>query len=134
MSLNILIVEGNIPEDSKVFIRAAGASASDNLRKLVNSGSALIPGASTVNFDEITKERIYQSIDSAKLNKKRDLQQDYNLLKFRIGRIPMMTDFLDYKLSPNLNKKTHLLESLFFQNKPIQVLWIPFLLQKYLLQ
>ena len=35
MSLNILIVEGNIPEDSKVFIRAAGASASENLKNLV---------------------------------------------------------------------------------------------------
>jgi Ni,Fe-hydrogenase I small subunit len=33
MSLNILIVEGNIPEDSEVFIRAAGASASENLKK-----------------------------------------------------------------------------------------------------
>jgi GMP synthase (glutamine-hydrolysing) len=35
MSLNILIVEGNIPEDSEVFIRAAGASASENLKNLV---------------------------------------------------------------------------------------------------
>ena len=35
MSLNILIVEGNIPEDSEIFIRAAGASASENLKNLV---------------------------------------------------------------------------------------------------
>ena len=35
MSLNILIVEGNIPEDSEVFIKAAGASASENLKNLV---------------------------------------------------------------------------------------------------
>ena len=35
MSLNILIVEGNISEDSKIFIKAAGASASENLKKLV---------------------------------------------------------------------------------------------------
>ena len=35
MSLNILIVEGNIPKDSEVFIRAAGASASVNLKNLV---------------------------------------------------------------------------------------------------
>ena len=35
MSLNILIVEGNIAEDSEVFIRAAGASASENLKNLV---------------------------------------------------------------------------------------------------
>ena len=35
MRLNILIVEGNITEDSEVFIRAAGASASENLKNLV---------------------------------------------------------------------------------------------------
>ena len=35
MSLNILIVEGNIPEDSKIFIKAAGATAADNLKNLV---------------------------------------------------------------------------------------------------
>ena len=57
MSLNILIVEGNIPEDSVVFIRAAGASASENLKNLVlklepNSNIKIInPG-----IDEETKE------------------------------------------------------------------------------
>jgi len=35
MILNILIVEGNIPEDSEVFIRAAGSTAADNLKNLV---------------------------------------------------------------------------------------------------
>ena len=32
-NLNILIVEGNIKEDSEFFIKAAGASAADNLKK-----------------------------------------------------------------------------------------------------
>ena len=35
MSLNILIVEGNIAEDSKIFIKAAGSTAADNLKNLV---------------------------------------------------------------------------------------------------
>ena len=98
--LTVIDFIGNYANNYMIPIALYGDNtlSKDNLRKLVNSGSALIPGASTVNFDEITKERIYQSIDSAKLNKKRDLQKDYNLLKFRIGRIPMMTDFLDYKL------------------------------------
>ena len=33
--LNILIVEGNIREDSEFFIKAAGASAADNLKNLI---------------------------------------------------------------------------------------------------
>ena len=59
MSLNILIVEGNIPKDSEVFIRAAGASASENLKNLVlklepNSNVKIInPG-----IDEETKEAL----------------------------------------------------------------------------
>ena len=35
MSLNILIVEGNNRKDSEVFIKASGASASENLRNLI---------------------------------------------------------------------------------------------------
>ena len=59
MSLNILIVEGNIPEDSEVFIRAAGVSASENFENLLlklepNSNVKIInPG-----IDEETKEAL----------------------------------------------------------------------------
>ncbi|MDC1025902.1 type 1 glutamine amidotransferase [Candidatus Pelagibacter sp.] len=35
MSLNILIVEGNNSNDSSVFVKAAGATAADNLKNLV---------------------------------------------------------------------------------------------------
>ena len=34
-NLNILIVEGNVREDSEFFIKAAGASAADNLKNLI---------------------------------------------------------------------------------------------------
>ena len=57
MSLNILIVEGNNPKDSEVFIKAAKASCSQNLKNLVlelepNSNIKIInPGK-----DEETRE------------------------------------------------------------------------------
>ena len=35
IDLNVLIVEGNIREDSEFFIKAAGASAADNLKNLI---------------------------------------------------------------------------------------------------
>ncbi|WP_407404961.1 DUF3427 domain-containing protein [Chryseobacterium sp.] len=66
----------------------------DTIRKLLNDGSRLIPGSSTINFDQITKERIFQSIDSANMQLLADLKKDYNLLKFRLGRVPMMMDFI----------------------------------------
>ncbi len=68
----------------------------DSLRKLINEGSRMIPGSSTINFDEITKERIFQSIDSANMQLLSDLRKDYNLLKFKLGRIPMMMDFIEH--------------------------------------
>jgi len=68
----------------------------DSLRKLITEGSRMIPGSSTINFDEITKERIFQSIDSANMQLFSDLKNDYNLLKFKLGRIPMMMDFIEH--------------------------------------
>lgn len=68
----------------------------DSLRKLMTEGSRLLPGASTINFDEITKERIFQSIDSANMQLLADLRKDYNLLKFKLGRVPMMMDFIEH--------------------------------------
>ena len=35
MSLNVLIVEGNNPKDSEVFVKAAKASCSENLKNIV---------------------------------------------------------------------------------------------------
>ena len=68
----------------------------DALRKLISSGSSLIPGCSTINFDRISKDKIFESIDSANMQMKKDLVQDYNLLKRKMGRIPMMNDFIDH--------------------------------------
>lgn len=66
----------------------------DHIRKMMSSGSSLIPGSSTVNFDEISRNKIFEAIDSANLQLYRDLKTDYNLLKFKIGKIPMMMDFV----------------------------------------
>lgn len=66
----------------------------DTLRKLISEGSKMIPGASTINFDEITKEKIFKSIASANMKVLTDLKKDYNLLKYRLGRFPMMMDFI----------------------------------------
>ena len=68
----------------------------DNLRKLLSSGSTPIPGSSTINFDEISKQRVFDSIDATNMSILRDLRRDYIYLKSMLGRIPMMMDFLEY--------------------------------------
>lgn len=89
---------GNYQNNYLVPIALYGDSSynKDTLRKLISTGSKYIPGSSTINFDEITKDRIYKSIDTSNVQTKKDLLHDYNLLKFKIGRNPMMTDFLDH--------------------------------------
>lgn len=68
----------------------------DSLRKLISEGSRMIPGTSTINFDRISKEKIFNSIDSANMQLLADLKKDYQLLKFKLGRIPLMMDFINH--------------------------------------
>ncbi|MEA4987296.1 MAG: DEAD/DEAH box helicase [Anaerovorax sp.] len=66
----------------------------DTVRKLINSGSSLVPGSSTINFDEIIKERIFSSIDVSNLSTLKELRKEYELMKYQLGKRPMMVDFL----------------------------------------
>lgn len=68
----------------------------DTIRKLITSGSSIIPGCSTINFDYISKERIFNSINSTDLNNLSFLRKDYVELKNRLGRIPLMMDYYDH--------------------------------------
>lgn len=66
----------------------------DDLRKLISTGSCSMPGVSTVNFDRITKERIYETINHTNMATKKALVEEYKLLKFKLGRVPQMMDFI----------------------------------------
>lgn len=65
----------------------------DNIRRSVMEGNNVIKGASTIYFDEISRKRIYASIDSANLNRSQLLKQEYNSLKYKLGRIPGLKEF-----------------------------------------
>ena len=96
--LTVIDFIGNYNNNFLVPIALYGDSSynKDTIRKLMTSGSDLIPGQSTINFDRITRERIYAAIDTANLSKKKDLVKDYELLKYKLGRIPTMIDFLEH--------------------------------------
>jgi len=77
-----------------VALYGDGSYSKDRLRKLVATGSTEIPGASSINFDRIAKEEIFKAIDTANMQLKKDLDRDYDLLKFKLGKVPMMMDFV----------------------------------------
>jgi hypothetical protein len=96
--LTVIDFIGNYSNNYMIPIALFGDTSysKDTLRKLMASGSSLIPGASTVNFDRIAQKRIFEAIDSANLSLRKDLAQDYQLLKYKIGRMPMMVDFMEH--------------------------------------
>ena len=65
----------------------------DNLRHYLMEGNKIIPGVSSVNFDEVSKQKIYDSINSASFNRKALFKEKYNNLKFKLGKIPLLCDF-----------------------------------------
>ncbi|ACQ51711.1 DEAD/DEAH box helicase [Clostridium botulinum] len=65
----------------------------DTIRKYVMEGTRVIPGCSTINFDEVSKKRIFESIDLANFNNIKLIKESYFNLKQKIGRIPSLSDF-----------------------------------------
>ncbi|MEI3326593.1 MAG: DEAD/DEAH box helicase [Thomasclavelia sp.] len=68
----------------------------DSLRRFVSEGSLLLPGASTIDFDLISKKKIYEAIDQAKFNDLKIIKDSYQQLKDKLGRIPNLSDFDKY--------------------------------------
>lgn len=66
----------------------------DTIRKYVISGNNTIPGASTVHFDEIAKDKIFASIDKIK-GMKSIIKESYISLKNRLGKVPYLIDFYE---------------------------------------
>lgn len=67
----------------------------DNIRRYVMEGSRVIPGSSTIHFDEISRKRIFDSIDKMSTTKKL-LTEKYMILKNKLGKIPSILEFYDY--------------------------------------
>lgn len=68
----------------------------DNIRRYIMEGGRVIPGASTVHFDEISRKRIFASVDNANFSDIKLIKENYTNLKNKLGRIPALRDFDDY--------------------------------------
>ncbi len=68
----------------------------DNIRRYVVEGGRVIPGASTVHFDPISKKRIFAAVDNANFSDIKLIKENYSNLKNKLGRIPSIQDFDTY--------------------------------------
>lgn len=53
-------------------------------------------GVSTIYFERVAKEKIFDSIRQAKFDSMRNLRTVYNEMKKRVGRIPLLQDFIKF--------------------------------------
>ncbi len=67
----------------------------DNLRKYMMEGTNVIPGISTVHFDEISKKHIFESIDASSTPLSM-LKEKYYNLKYKLGKVPTIVDFYQF--------------------------------------
>lgn len=68
----------------------------DNICRYIMEGGRVIPGASTVHFDEISRKRIFVSVDKANFSDIKLIRENYTNLKNKLGHIPRLLDFDDY--------------------------------------
>ncbi|ANU27131.1 DUF3427 domain-containing protein [Planococcus versutus] len=67
----------------------------DNIRRRMKDTS-YIRGISTVNFEEIAKNRVFSAIKKSNLSDMKILREAYLELKNRIGHIPQLQDFIQH--------------------------------------
>ena len=94
----ILDFIGNYKNNFMIPIALSGDRTynKDNVRRYVMEGTRVIPGSSTIHFDEISRKRIFAAIDSANFSDLRLIKENYKNLKYKLGRIPNLLDFDRY--------------------------------------
>mgnify|MGYP001199674704 FL=1 len=90
----ILDFIGNYNNNFMIPVALSGDRSynADTIRKYVISGNRTIPGASTIHFDEVAKNKIFHSIDRIR-GIKSIIRESYISLKNRLGRTSRLYDF-----------------------------------------
>ncbi len=109
--LVVLDFIGNYDNDFLIPIALSGDKSFDKNKMLqfINNGTTLVPGASSIDFEEIAQKRILKHIAKVNLSQLSLIKQAYDQLYFKLGRIPLIYDFYQQKaIDPQLifaNKK-----------------------------
>lgn len=94
----ILDFIGNYRNNFMIPIALSGDRSynKDNIRRYVTEGGRIIPGSSTIHFDDISRKRIFQAIDNANFSDIKLIRENYLNLKNKLGHIPALSDFDKY--------------------------------------
>ncbi len=89
---------GNYKNNFMIPIALSGDRSynKDNIRRYLMEGGKVIPGESSIHFDEISKKNIFASVDNANFSDIKLIRENYTNLKNKLGRIPALKDFDEY--------------------------------------
>ena len=65
----------------------------DFMKRFLLTGTNIIPGESSIVFEEIVREKIYENINKVNFSTKKYIEHDFNLLEKQLGRTPFLLDF-----------------------------------------
>ena len=68
----------------------------DNLRRFINNPNTILSGESTIHFDIISKNKIYETINSNNFNNLKIIKEAYFNVKNKLGKIPTLLEFVKY--------------------------------------
>lgn len=96
----ILDFIGNYKNNFMIPIALSGDRTynKDNIRRYVMEGGRVLPGASTIHFDKVSRKRIFSAIDNANFSDLKLIKENYTNLKIN------WDIFLHYKISINMGK------------------------------
>ena len=89
--LTVLDFIGNYANNYLIAAALFNKIDKEKLKQFVFNENRFIEGESTIYFEEIVKEKIFESLN--KTNFKKELVDNYILLKSKLNKIPMMCDY-----------------------------------------
>lgn len=92
LSVDIFSEGVDVPEINQVIMLRPTESPIVFIQQL----GRVIPGSSTIHFDEISRKRIFQAIDNANFSDTKLIRENYINLKNKLGHIPALEDFDKY--------------------------------------
>ena len=111
--VNIIDFIGNYKNNFLIPIALSGDTSfdKDKVKQFMIEGNSTLPGTSTINFDKVSREKIFEAINTTNFSTFANVKIQYFNLKYRLGRIPNLLDFMtnasiDPELIFNLNARS----------------------------
>ncbi|WP_411954222.1 DUF3427 domain-containing protein [Alkalibacillus sp. S2W] len=88
---------GNYKKNYLIPVALSGdhSQNKDNIRRKTVDTS-YITGVSTINFEEVAKKHVFDSINNENLSQLKILREEFKQLRYKLGEIPYLYDFSDH--------------------------------------